>query len=87
MQEPTITIRCLTCKHLWKEDEEEGGRLAAGALVIEPFVPLEQASTKSDRQTDHRPDQSLSLWHEGEGRKAVAFLLSLPQSVIDEKMD
>ena len=55
----------------------EGGRLAAGALVIEPFVPLEQASTKSDRQADHQPDQSLSLWHEGEGRKVVAFLITV----------
>ena len=68
MQEPAITIRCITANM-------EGGRLAAGALVIKPFVPLEQASTKSDRQTDHQPDQSLSLWHEGEGRKAVAFLI------------
>lgn len=73
VQEPAITIRCINCKHLWKEDEVEGGRLAAGAFVIEPSVPLEDASTKSE--TDHQPDQSPSLWHEGEGRKAPTWLL------------
>ncbi|CAE7226874.1 TFIIS [Symbiodinium natans] len=32
-QEPVITIRCTSCKHLWKEDEVEGGRMAAGSFV------------------------------------------------------
>jgi len=31
-REPTITIRCAVCKHLWKEDEVDGGRLAAGLV-------------------------------------------------------
>ncbi|CAK9009038.1 unnamed protein product [Durusdinium trenchii] len=31
-QEPVITIRCTSCKHLWKEDEVEGGRMAAGSF-------------------------------------------------------
>eukprot|EP00434_Breviolum_minutum_P004123 symbB.v1.2.003633.t2/scaffold203.1/size271217/25 len=29
-QEPVITIRCTACGHLWREDEVEGGRMAAG---------------------------------------------------------
>jgi len=29
--EPAITVRCRACKHLWKEDEVDGGRLAAGS--------------------------------------------------------
>ncbi|CAE7639629.1 TFIIS [Symbiodinium sp. CCMP2592] len=32
-QEPVITIRCTSCKFLWKEDEVEGGRMAAGSFV------------------------------------------------------
>eukprot|EP00929_Paragymnodinium_shiwhaense_P007250 TRINITY_DN111186_c0_g1_i1.p1 TRINITY_DN111186_c0_g1~~TRINITY_DN111186_c0_g1_i1.p1 ORF type:complete len:317 (-),score=70.65 TRINITY_DN111186_c0_g1_i1:44-994(-) len=34
-QEPVITIRCTECKHLWKEDEVEGGRGAAGTFVLD----------------------------------------------------
>jgi len=29
--EPAITIRCRACRHLWKEDEVDGGRLAGGS--------------------------------------------------------
>eukprot|EP00933_Yihiella_yeosuensis_P031334 TRINITY_DN24898_c0_g2_i1.p1 TRINITY_DN24898_c0_g2~~TRINITY_DN24898_c0_g2_i1.p1 ORF type:complete len:256 (-),score=42.93 TRINITY_DN24898_c0_g2_i1:82-849(-) len=34
-QEPVITIRCTACLYLWKEDEVEGGRMAAGTLTTE----------------------------------------------------
>ena len=40
-QEPVITIRCVSCKFLWKEDEMEGGRSAAGS-----FVYTDDAGTK-----------------------------------------
>lgn len=30
--EATLTIRCRECKHLWKEDGEDGGRMAVGGF-------------------------------------------------------
>jgi len=38
-QEPVITIRCTGCMHVWKEDDQEGGRLASGSLIVEDTAP------------------------------------------------
>merc|ERR1740121_669180 len=57
--EPAITIRCKDCRHLWKEDEVEGGaRLAAGS---------EQSTVAGEllASSDKKPE----IWRETNDRK------------------
>lgn len=66
-QEPAITIRCTDCKYLWKEDEQEGGRLATGSFLINDRA-IEDVSKKKDAEAP-------SLWHEEKGRREPTWLL------------
>ncbi|CAK9008874.1 unnamed protein product [Durusdinium trenchii] len=62
-QEPVITIRCTSCKHLWKEDEVEGGRMAAGSFED----GVVQADPKPERS------EAPSIW--GDETPAEPWLL------------
>eukprot|EP00930_Biecheleria_cincta_P091883 TRINITY_DN81568_c0_g1_i1.p1 TRINITY_DN81568_c0_g1~~TRINITY_DN81568_c0_g1_i1.p1 ORF type:complete len:285 (-),score=73.86 TRINITY_DN81568_c0_g1_i1:5-859(-) len=72
-KEPGITIRCTSCKHLWKEDEVEGGRMAAGSFVHEDELPKkaqEAASTGTAEQAASaaRPSEGPAIWEDGKER-------------------
>lgn len=68
-KEPAITIRCTSCKHLWKEEEVEGGRSAAGAFSIE------QPDSSAPYASSRRQAEAPALWHETAGRKEPTWLL------------
>eukprot|EP00927_Polykrikos_kofoidii_P061095 TRINITY_DN55985_c0_g1_i1.p1 TRINITY_DN55985_c0_g1~~TRINITY_DN55985_c0_g1_i1.p1 ORF type:complete len:334 (+),score=48.88 TRINITY_DN55985_c0_g1_i1:79-1002(+) len=69
-QEPSITIRCTDCKHLWKEDEVEGGRAAAGSLVTELPAPQTTGSA-SEQASSRRKTKPPSIW----GKSGESWLL------------
>lgn len=71
-QEPVITIRCTVCRHLWKEDEEGGGRLAAGSFVHEEPAKGPTSSCPSD---SGRKPEAPAIWAGVEGREALNWLL------------
>merc|ERR1719291_1142044 len=48
--EPVITIRCTACMHLWKEDDQEGGRLASGSLIVKDTEPPQAPPEPRARQ-------------------------------------
>lgn len=66
-QEPVITIRCTACKHLWKEDEVEGGRMAAGNFeaAADPSVARPESRSKAT--------EAPSIW--GDETPAESWLL------------
>jgi len=78
-QEPVITIRCTVCKHLWKEDEVEGGRMAAGTFVFESPGSSVQASNVPDKplvQSEKaKGSEPPAIWGETRGRRAPTWLL------------
>ncbi|CAE8637183.1 unnamed protein product [Polarella glacialis] len=67
-QEPVITIRCTECKHLWKEDEVEGGRVCAGGFVQEVASKVADnrlsASVASGTEARSRP----AIWDQARSR-------------------
>lgn len=62
--EPAITVRCRSCRHLWKEDEVEGGRMAAGS---------EGSRVAADLQANS--EEKPEVWKEEKGRKEPTWLL------------
>jgi len=80
-QEPTITIRCTACKHLWKEDEVEIGGNAAGSFAIEEPKTLPKpadgvaGSATGGAVPAKAPTETPSLWHETERQRAPTWLL------------
>mmetsp|Transcript_160912 Transcript_160912/g.283544 ORF Transcript_160912/g.283544 Transcript_160912/m.283544 type:complete len:270 (-) Transcript_160912:29-838(-) len=86
-QEPVVTVRCTACKHLWSEEELDGGRAAAGMTVglAAAAVEVGQAQTdvaegKSKTSSTAMPRQSAaktpmpSIWGEGERSQEPTWL-------------
>lgn len=83
-QELVMTIRCTDCKYLWKEDEVEGGRNAAGTFVlVEPTAAAPQAASAgssadagpSAEQPPRSRAEAPTIWGEAEGRRPPTWLL------------
>lgn len=61
--DPVITVRCKSCRHLWKEDELEGGRMAAGSEEGNTDDRAPAVSTRGKRPEIWRaPSQSAPTW-------------------------
>lgn len=67
--EPVITVRCNICKRLWKEDEVEGGRLAAGTFEG-PAQPVISTSAAASAKSE-----APAIWGETQARKVPTWLL------------
>lgn len=65
-QEPAITIRCMDCKHLWLEDEVDGGRQAAGSSAV-----VEEGALQAETAAIERP----SIWADKQGTQVRDWLL------------
>jgi len=75
-QEPAITIRCTECKHLWKEDEVEGGRLAAGSFKIDGQAASNVDTTERNKAVGSKdPVEKPAIWHEDADRRPPTWLL------------
>lgn len=59
-----ITLRCRACRHLWKEDTQEGGRLAAGCDSAQLGKELSAPSAE-------KPE----IWKPDKDRKQPTWLL------------
>lgn len=67
--EPVICVRCVDCKRLWKEDEVEGGRLAAGSFEGNAQQVMSTSAAASAKSG------APAIWGESQARKAPTWLL------------
>lgn len=62
-KEPALTLRCMDCKNLWREDEVEGGgRAAAGAFDAAADVAVLSSAVPPEEKRPALWDRSGETW-------------------------
>lgn len=70
-EELTITVRCVGCRLLWKEDEVDGGRVAVGQSAIQDLDLITSKTEQVAKKQRH--GDVPSIW--GDGTEKASWLL------------
>lgn len=81
-REPAITLRCLGCKHLWKEEEIDGGRMALGDFAVcnesAPTPQLQASLARADGKVGSSPPLSATSAVPAEAADAPVASATMP---------